>query len=264
MLIYLSVTGIILSAVLLYFNAMKYRSAIYLGLFFLTVSLYGINLYASLYSQSVFLVSVIVTNITFTSYLIGPMLYWYIRSILTDDSRLKKTDLLHFVPAVVYLAAALPYIFSSYSYKVEIAQKIVNDVGFLGTFQFTVLSEIFSNLVIYLSRPLLALGYTIWSIVLLIRYLTHKKEMFVLSGQFFMTKWLTVFLGFQLLLVLCHLLSIFKTFTEGSNVFFTLNALQLLSALGMTGLLGSPFFFPGILYGLPRIPDSILKKKINK
>ena len=39
--------------------------------------------------------------------------------------------------------------------------------------------------------------------------------------------------------------------------------LQLLSALGLIGLLGSPFFFPGILYGLPRIPDSILKKKSN-
>ena len=233
MLIYLSVTGIILSAVLLYFNAMKYRSAVYLGLFFLTVSLYGINLYASLYSRSVFLVSVIVTNITFTSYLIGPMLYWYIRSILTDDSRLKKTDLLHFLPAIVYLIAALPYILSSYSYKVEIAREIVNDVGFLGTFNFTVLSEIFSNEVVYLGRPLLALGYTIWSIVLLIRYLTLKKEIFVLSGQFFMTKWLSVFLGFQLLLVLCHFFSIFVTFTEGSNVFFTLSALQLLSEIGL-------------------------------
>lgn len=264
MLIYLSVTGIIFSAVLLYFNAMKYKSVIYLGLFFLSVSLYGINLYTLLYSRSVFLISLIITNISFTAYLIGPMLYWYIRSILTDDCRLKKTDLLHFLPAMVYLAAALPYIFSSYSYKVEIAKEIINDLGFLETFQFTVLSEVFSNEVVYLSRPVLALGYTIWSIVLLIRYITHKKEMFVLSGQFFMTKWLTVFLGFQLLLILCHLLSIFKTFTEDSNVFFTLNALQLLSALGMTGLLGSPFFFPGILYGLPRIPDSILKRKINK
>ena len=41
------------------------------------------------------------------------------------------------------------------------------------------------------------------------------------------------------------------------NLFYTLNTLQSLSALALTGLLISPFFFPGILYGLPRLPDSI-------
>jgi len=37
-------------------------------------------------------------------------------------------------------------------------------------------------------------------------------------------------------------------------LFFTFNLLQAISFVGLTGLLISPFFFPGILYGLPQFP----------
>ena len=261
MLLYLSLAGVFLSAILLYFYAGIYRANIFLGLFFLTISLYGINQYAMLYSKNVFLVALVITNISFTSYLIGPMLYWYIRSTLSDSSRLKWTDLLHLLPVLVYLAAALPYILTNFSYKVEIAKEIINNVGFVATFKFTVLSEIFSNITLYLSRPLLILVYTLWSVGLLIRYWLQGKESHVLSGQIFMIKWLSVFLGFQLLLTLCHLTSIFMTFTVGSDVFYTLNTLQFLSVLGLIGLLSSPFIFPNILYGMPRIPDSFFTRQ---
>jgi YesN/AraC family two-component response regulator len=46
-----------------------------------------------------------------------------------------------------------------------------------------------------------------------------------------------------------------------SEMFFTLNIFRLLSGLGLTGLLISPFFFPAILYGLPRLPDSATHPK---
>jgi len=76
-----------------------------------------------------------------------------------------------------------------------------------------------------------------------------------------MMKWLIVFLCFQLMLMVSHLFLIFETFEQASDVLFTINAFQIFSALGMIGLLCSPFFFPGILYGLPRIPPNFLKKR---
>jgi AraC-like DNA-binding protein len=42
------------------------------------------------------------------------------------------------------------------------------------------------------------------------------------------------------------------------NVFYSLNILQFLSAAGLIGLLAMPFFFPTILYGLPRFQESAL------
>ncbi|MEI7831099.1 MAG: helix-turn-helix domain-containing protein [Prolixibacteraceae bacterium] len=258
MLLYLSITGIVLSLILLFYNAGKFRSTIYLGLFFLSLSIYALNDYIILYSNSVFFITIFATNITFISYLIGPMLYWYIRSILTDNSGLRRSDLWHFIPSFVYFAAALPYMLSSFANKGEIAKEIVNDAGFLGSYKFTILSDIFSNTAVYLSRPILVLVYTLWSIGLLVRYLKHRSFRLVFSGQYFMTTWLSFLLGFQMLLVSCHLLSIYHSFINASDVFFTMNLLQVLSAVGLIGLMVSLFLFPDILYGLPKFADPYL------
>ncbi len=244
--------------ILLFYDAVKNRSTIFLGLFFMVVSLYAINDYVLLYSKSVFFISLVVTNITFLYYLIGPLLYWYIRSILKGNSAFGNIDLLHLLPMLVYLVAALPYMFSSYAYKVEIAEQIVKDAGFLGTFEFTILSKIFSNTVVYLSRPFLALFYTCWSIVLMIRQISSSPTRFFSSRRSFMMKWLCSLLGFQLLLVVSHLLSIFHTFINNSDVFYTTNLLQILSSLGLIGLIVSLFLFPDILYGLSRYSEAVV------
>lgn len=79
--------------------------------------------------------------------------------------------------------------------------------------------------------------------------------------QSFMNRWLTLFLGFQTLLAASHLTMMLRTFLGySSDLFFTLNIFQVLSAVGLTGLLFSPFFFPEVLYGLPRYPESFLMK----
>ncbi len=265
MLVYLSIIGIFLSMLLLYFNARKFLATVYLGAFFLLLSLYGINQYILLQSRSVFLISIITTNVAFLYYLIGPMLYWYVRSVLTDTSRLKKRDLLHLIPMLVYLLSALPYILTPYSYKVEIATEIVKDISFLGRYNFTVLSEVFSNTLVYLSRPFLLLVYTFWSIGLVIRYFVRRADLLVFSRQNFMFKWIFVLLAFQLVLISSYLTSIFLSFTESSDVLFTVNYLQILSATGMIGLLITPFLFPAILYGLPRIPEvTVMIKQENE
>jgi AraC-like DNA-binding protein len=236
-------------------SARTYPATIYLAVYFLLISLYALNQYAILYSKSVTLVSIVYTNITFLFYLIGPIGYWYVRSILTEDSRLRKIDFWHFIPMVVHLVCSIPYLLTSYSYKVEIANSIISDVGFIGEFHATVLSDLFSNSFIYLSRPVLALIYTIWSTWLLLHYLFPAKKSVAFPLQYFMKKWLLFFLGFQFVLIFSHLFAISQTFlSDTSALFFTVNALQILSLLGLIGLLITPFFFPGILYGLPVSP----------
>lgn len=262
MLLSLSTIGVYLSVILLYFNARKNLSTIYLSFFFFLISLYGFFQYVLLYSKSVFLVSIILANIMnvgFLFYLIGPMLYWYVRSVLSDYYRLKKKDIWHLLPMIVFLIAALYQMFTPYYDRVEIAKAIVKDAGFLGTSNLTFLSEIFSIDALFMSRPILVLGYTLWSIGLFIHYLRRRGGKSVLSRQYFMTRWLLVLLGFQLILVVSHILLLIKALIgDHSYVFYTLNVLQILSAIGLTGLLISPFFFPNILYGLPRLPALIL------
>ena len=80
MLLYLSITGIVLSAILFYFNVRNFPSVVFLALFFFTMSLNGLIQYALLYSDSVVAIGVLYVNFSFAPFLTGPMLYFYTRS----------------------------------------------------------------------------------------------------------------------------------------------------------------------------------------
>ncbi len=208
MFLFLSLLGIFLSVTLLSFTARYYKSAIYLGLFFLTLSVLNFLTYVTLYSKSVLLVSIAFLNFTFIVYLIGPMLFWYVRSILTDNPRLGKWDLLHFIPMLAFLVATIPYMLTPYSTKVGVATRIVEDSMNLGFFNGKYI--IFPVIVTYLSRPVLILGYTFWSTGLYVRYLLQKGKSSVLSRQHFMAKWLFVLL----VLLFTWIFSHFMIFVE--------------------------------------------------
>lgn len=269
MLLFLSILGIFLSVILLYFNARKNASTIYLGVFFMLLSLYGFYQYVLLYSKSVALVSLFLFNIAIISsplYLIGPMLYWYIRSVLTDNSRLKRSDIWHLFPMIIFFIAAIPHLFIPWHEKIATARAVVVDPGFMVVYRATLLAKIFSPTLEYLTRPMLVLGYTLWSAGLFINYLIKKKVSIVFSKQHFMKKWLFLFLGFLLILEITQILLIIKAFEmHFSELFFaTLNVIRILSEVGLIGLLISPFFFPEILYGLPRFPESGLTSNTEK
>ncbi len=257
MLLSLSIIGIVLSVVLLVFNARKYTSSIYLAGFFFVISYYGLIQYVILFSKSVTLVAVVFVNVGAPTYLIGPFLYLYLRSVLDDSARLSMKDLWHLLPMVVYLAGNAEYLFTAWQVKMDVARIVIHDgikqVPFVTELGF--LYQKLPLLAIYLSRPLLVMGYLLWSVALLIHFRRYGKESDVFHKQQFMIKWLYVLFGFLFILVLSHSLQVVVTFEERNTAIFkTLNLLQAFSAVGLAGLLISPFFFPEILYGLPRLP----------
>jgi AraC-like DNA-binding protein len=269
MVLILAIIGVLLSVILLYYPSRNFSSAGYLGLFFLGVSLYGLYQYVLVSSKSVTMVSYSLLLIPFFGsiiYLIGPLLYWYVRSVLTDRSTFRKSDLLHLIPMVIFFLAALPNLFGAWPDKVEGATAIVNDANAMEFYKPTLLSGIFSYPVMFISRPVLILFYTSWSIIIFIRFLIRRKEMKVLSGQRFMLRWLPVLLTSLLILVVSHtFLAIDFTLTY-TNFYATLTILKILSLTGLMVLLLSPLFFPEVLYGLPRIPEitDIQKRSATK
>lgn len=264
MLLFLSILGIFLSLILLFFNARKFSSSVYLSLFFLFTSLYGFYQYVLLYSKSVTLISLFLVNISIAAspvYLIGPMLYWYVRSVLTDSAKLRKNDFWHFLPMIVYFISALPNAFVPWQEKVEAARAVVADSGFMISYKATLLSHILPSVFIFLLRLFLILIYTLWSLGIFINYLIRKKSSTVFSGQHFMKKWLFILLGSMLVLVISQIFLVKKSFEmQFSELFFTVNVIRIISVISLVGLLISPFFFPTILYGLPRMPESTGQK----
>jgi len=183
------------------------------------------------------------------------MIYWYTRSILSDNHRLSKTDLLHLLPAVIFLATSLPYIFSPYEEKLGIAEELVRRIEFMGSYKPTLLYRLIPAEAIFLSRSLLVLVYSLFSALMLFRYIRAGKQDLVFSGQQYMTKWLMLLLGLLIILAFSHSIFVLEVVTEKqSRLFYTMNVMQILSAIGFAGLLIAPHFFPSILYGLPRVP----------
>jgi AraC-like DNA-binding protein len=174
---------------------------------------------------------------------------------------LKRKDIWHLLPFIIYFLAALPYTFVPISDKIEAASEVVKDVSFMQTYHATILDQIFSVPAIYLSRPIVFLIYTVWSAGLFFNFLIRGKASNVFSKQRFMKKWLCLLLGLLLVLEITQIFLIIKAFEmHFSDLYFTLNIFRLFSVAGMIGLMISPFFFPNIIYGLPRIPESIISK----
>jgi len=253
----LLIVGIFLSLILLISNFRRTPSAMFLGGFFFLVSLYGFIHYVLLFSNLVWLIAIVFINVGFLTYLTGPMLYWYVRSLLTDDSRFKKSDLLHFIPMILYLAGTISYMITPWSYKLEVARGLAGHSENILEFNSVGIYHFLPKIFVFLSRPLLVLGYLFWSALMFYRFIVGKKDSGVFFSQRFMIKWMMMLLGFLTLLVISQVFLLIKSFSDENLILFqTLNSLQLLSAIGLTGLLISPFFFPEILYGLPRLPES--------
>ncbi len=262
MLLFFSISGFLLSFLIIYFNARKFRSSIYLALFFLLESLYLLIFHAVVYSKFTILIAILFVNTGFLYYLIGPVLYFYFRSIFNDDSRLKRKDTIHFIPAIIYFVTSLPYIFSEWSHKIAIAQLLADDYLNLKSLKPTILYEILPVSFLYIAPPAIALIYSIVASFLLFRWNRQGKTKMVLHHQKYFIRWLMVLLIIVSLTLVSHIAPMIVAYSERKiELFFSLKVLMNISAAGLTGLLISILFFPQILYGLPFIPEDLRKNE---
>lgn len=253
--LYLSLSGIIMSAILLYFNARNNKSTIYLGIFFLLAGLYSFSYYALLNSGSVTFAAVVLVNSGILAFLIGPSLYFFIRGILRDDPFLKKRDLWHLLPVLFFLIITSPYLLSSWTYKKEVAGKFISDLNSQNFFNTAFLGNNLLAYIVFILPALLVLAYVLWSSGLLFTFLKHKKERQVFISRLSTLRWIKAFLGIEIILVSGHLLVMVKIFVYGDlRGFASFHHIQNILGIGPLAILLLTFFSPEVLYGLPRIP----------
>jgi AraC-like DNA-binding protein len=60
------------------------------------------------------------------SYLLGPLLFYYVKTTLADNNKLKKWDWLHLLPALLTIINCLPFTTLPFDQKAKIAHEIVN------------------------------------------------------------------------------------------------------------------------------------------
>ena len=115
MLLYISLFLVVLALILIVYNWKPNNNAVFIGLFFSLIAIYGLVHYFVVYGKSVFWLTIFYNHFSPFFLLAGPFLYFYIRGTLKDRQGLKRKDALHFIPAIIHFSAIVPYYISSFS-----------------------------------------------------------------------------------------------------------------------------------------------------
>jgi hypothetical protein len=164
MLLYISILTFVLSAILAFYNWKSNKNALFLSLFFIILSTYSITHYFSLYGKSSFWLAIFYYHFSPLWLLLGPLLYFYVNGTLSDRQGLRWKDGWHFIPAIIHLVNIAPYYLISFSYKIHLAEAIINNLDVMKNLSFNLF---YSAKLAFIARPLFLLAYVIYAFKIL-------------------------------------------------------------------------------------------------
>lgn len=259
--------GIFTSFILIYYLSSLNRSNIFLALFFLCCNLVVLVYFGLHFSKNIFWEGFCFVHWLPLSYLLGPLLFLYVKTTISDNNKLKKWDWLHLIPAILCLIATLPYTTLPFKDKMETAHRIVNITNDYRVNFFVVDFEF-----ILISRSLHIIFYSILSFVYF-RWTTNntfKTNKTLPSNHKVLNKWFFI-LCFIQIIIASNTLGNMLVVVYGHNfTVFGLRGDQIFSDDHFFGLNGIAFFaqnfflflFPKILYGNVSYAVSIEKESI--
>lgn len=251
--IILFIIGIALSFILLFYNNGYKTANVYLGLFLFFLTFLTFSHYLYIFSNSVNELSILLSvPINSTLYLIGPFAYLYVRSILTYRNDFKKSDLTHFIIFGIIFFGRIPFNFSSWELKEEMAKQFINNSWLeLSNSKFNLFLDIKTN---YLLKGIHVLFYiiAIWIMIYKAK-IRNTSELKGNSQVLIIKRWSIFFTTVLTFSAIClHFIIYFfmsiperSKFQQQGEILFSLVFL-----LSMTLILGL-ISFPQILYGIP-------------
>jgi len=171
-------------------------------------------------------------------YSIFPAGYLYVRLIIYNESRLRKKDGLHFLPAFLYMVEMIPHYFSSYQYRLSLVRDTKNKLS-----KFIELNE--GLLPDHFNLGFLCIQSICYVILIII--LLKKKELTLNSNNSGSFRWMKIFVYMTGIIALPMIFAF-----PGSPVFVSQGIESLLVILTFSFLIIKLclFFQPEILYGI--------------
>lgn len=262
MILSISIIVVLLSLLLLFNNFSKNRNSFYLCGSLLFMCFVFILHYFIVISPNRFWVAIFVGHLMPLVFLTGPFLYFYTRNELRNSIRWSKLDYLHYLPFILTVISLLPYYFTDFDSKLQIAQIIIQK-------PFTILKLdtgwLYPSDMNYLLRPILILGYSMSSLILVYRFYKKKKIVFNKNPEGIMAKWLLVING---IVVITSLGYLELTFHFHNYIFTNPDQRKLVNNSLFSYILAMSFslipililIFPEILYGLHKSKENIKSK----
>ena len=196
------------------------------------------------------------------NYLIPPLAYFYVRSVLKNESSFKAIDLFHLIPFILMAINYLPF----YSLPLEDKKKIVllvtantNDnliqVGYLPEY-------------IQIIRPLQCLVYLIFQWKILLDFKKHPMITIFDNQYQKIMRWLTIFNWVITAIVISFLIYVVMYSIGIDNEGWLVEVLKSVSAIlvAISLFILSSYFLidPNVLFGLPFVnPKSKVKSHSN-
>ena len=251
MLLYISLTTILLSLLLLFFNWRKQASTVYLSLAFIFLSAYGITHYLIVYGDSAFWLAIFYNHPSPLYLLIGPLLFFYVRGTLTDNHRLRRWDWLHFVPALIHFIGIIPWCMQSFAAKEKLMHNVLHNMDAMADIQ----ANLFFNMATAFSLRLLSLGvYVVASMLLVGRYWLQRRQRHnVPTAQSALTlRWLILLLATMLLIAINMGIMTGNFLQSGlANTIRHFATLYIITGVVYSLLAIWMLLFPQVLYGIP-------------
>jgi AraC-like DNA-binding protein len=250
MLLYISLLTIILSGLLVTFNWRINKNTIYLGGFFSILATYGLTHYFTLYTYSPFWLAVFFSNFSPFWFLAGPLLFFYYRGTLTDNPRLKKWDIVHFIPFLIQLVGTFPYLLLPFSHKIEVATAILNDLNVITSVRVNWIS---TPLVNFFARPVLVFMYLGYITYMLSKHNPKSQRIKVPVQQYkLIYRWLIILAVTTAILILnFFLLSLSLSKQTVTATLINSQFTHIFSGVAYFSMSFMLLLFPRILYGMP-------------
>jgi hypothetical protein len=181
-------------------------------------------------------------NFSSIYFLIGPLLFFYLRSLRQGSTRFLRSDIWHFIPFVLVFLDTIPYYLSAYTYKIEVVRQVFSNWTAMFSIQ---LGWVFDAADLYILRPLLLTFYTLWGF----SFLKKNKLYFFVTTRF--GKWLTLFLILQWVVYVGMSSVFFGVWLDNRWGISFLNhpsEIKYISLLAYMFLVCTLYFFPQVIY----------------
>lgn len=195
-----------------------------------------------------------------TNYLAAPLSYLYLKSVLNNEFKFKKWDMLHFIPFFIFILNHLPFYTLPSNEKLVIIKGAIQDWSNAYKVQTGIMPE-FIN---YLLRPLQASIYLFFQWKLLLSFKRNQPKGPVQNQINNVMGWLKVFTWTTTVIlagffILTFLVILFPAFINNQVVVFILS---LFVAGGFFVMSAYLLTHPAVLSGLPFIKYTVVESNV--
>ncbi len=205
-------------------------------------------MYIILFSNSIFEFPGFFKTAAPINFLIPPLGYLYVRSILYNERGLSGRDLFHFLPFLIFLLSYLPFYLAPMEFKLEVIQELLIDKNKLLTRKLGWISESAFH-VLRLTQDFI---YLLLQWILILKYDKQNLEKSIETQVYHVLRWLKVFTGGNTVILLSFL-AVVTLYLLQFNIFEQQVSLLPASVLGASFFVICTYLLihPHVLIGLP-------------